>query len=118
MFTDTAQNLAVTAATFKFYSSCNTPGHTSKPRIVLTLQPHSNIPPPEVPPIAHPNRESCSRCSYTQIIILRGTPEALGGVLHKWVAKHKFWAFVFAELERGELEVLKSWSRNHELFVI
>ena len=77
------------------------PGHTSKPRIVLTLQLRSNIPPPGVPPIARRNRESCSRCGHTQILILGGTPGALGGVLQFWVAEHKFWEFLFAKLERG-----------------
>ena len=59
-----------------------------------------------------PNTQSCCRCSYKQIRILGGTPEALGGVLHNWASKHKFWAFVFAELDKGELDMFTN--KNHQ----
>ena len=101
MFTGTAQNIALAAATIKFSSSCNTTrSHLqtkNRAHTAATLKYSS----PGVPPIARPNRESCSRCGHTQILILGGTPGALGWVLQFWVAEHKFWEFLFAKLERG-----------------
>jgi len=49
MFSCVPQIFVLAAATLICSSSCNTTGHTSKPIIVLTLQPRSNLHPPGYP---------------------------------------------------------------------
>ena len=118
MFTGTAQNIALAAATIKFSSSCNTtrshlqtknrahtaatlkysspgctPDRTSKQRIMLPLRPHSN---------SHPRRYPRGP---------RGGAAILG-------CRTQILGVPVCEIRERELEVLESRGRNHKLFRI
>ena len=72
----------------------------------LTLKFLSREGPPDMSSIAPPNPKSCSRSSYTQILII-GCDPALGGVLHTfWVSKHNFGEFIFEKLQMRQLDPL------------
>ena len=94
MFTGTAQNIALAAATIKFSSSCNTTrSHLqtkNRAHTAATLKSSSPGRTPDIPPIAPPNTKSCCHCSYTQIILLGGAPDPRGGAANSELRNTNF----------------------------